>query len=307
MKSVSEIIRRATTGSFDDVFTEVECADVITELTNSNLRLFYLSDIEDKSFDTKGLAKLLRRNLGQYCFSRGKFQQYIDEGDVVSIGLDAASSLRDLDSNRIFEEFMICLLLEDRLHAPKLLSRPEILSASGRFKSQSDSIHILPSPEGTRAISFKMIFGTAKVHRFIDEAIPEVFEKIIAIDELKTDENYLVDEMLFNRSFDKDTTEYLSQLLKPSKARPDGKRVVRENAYGVFIGYSLDLDARSLSPDQHIDYIERKMRQDLKHFIPEIEKRICDAGLENNTFYFFFIPMNDAEDEKETIIREVLR
>ena len=166
---MAEILQKAmTSGSFDTVFTEVQHQESINQSSHCQMRLFYLSSIEDRAFDTTGLVKLLRRNLGHYFFSRGEISQFEKDDDIPSIGLEAASELRNLDYSRIFEEIMICYLLEDRLNAPKLLSRPEIISMSGKHEGISDCIHILPLGETDTAIKFQMIFGSANVHIFVD-------------------------------------------------------------------------------------------------------------------------------------------
>lgn len=304
---MAEILQKTMThGSFESVFTEVTHQESINCSSHSQVRLFYLSSIEDRAFDTNSLVKLLRRNLGQYFFSRGEIDEFKEDGDEYSIGLEAAAGLRTFDYSRIFEEIMICYLLEDRLNAPKLMSRPEIRSASGRYEGCSDSIHILSLGDTNDIVRFQMIFGTAKVHTFIDEALDDIFEKIAAISNSKQNERALVDSTLFGKHFNKETTAYLTQILTPSKGN-NGKRTISENAYGVFVGYKLNLRADNRSSDQFLSSIDDKMIQDIRHYAPLIRQRITDAGLDQNPFYFFFIPLNDAENEKTSIVEAILR
>lgn len=303
-----ETLKKAIpSGGFDTVFTEVEHQESVNQSSHSQIRLFYLSSIEDRSFDTTGLVRLLRRNLGHYFFSRGEINQFEKDDDVPSIGLEAASRLRSLDYSRIFEEIMICYLLEDRLNAPKLLSRPEIISVSGKYEGISDCIHLLPIEETATAIKFQMIFGSAKVQGFIEEALDDVFQKIITISSSKRNEKALVESTIFTKRFDQQTEEYLTQLLTPAKGGNPHKRTVGDNAYGVFIGYSLGLATENRSSDQFLFAIDKKMEQDIQHFAPLIRKKIEDVGLSQSPFYFFFIPLNDAETEKRSIVEAILR
>lgn len=305
---MAEILQQAMTkGNFDTVFTEVECQESINQSCHSKIRLFYLSSIDDRAFDTAGLIKLLRQNLGQYFFSRGEISQFVKEDDIPSIGLEAASGLRSYDYSRIFEEIMICYLLEEQLNAPKLLSRPEILAASGKYEGISDSIHILPIEESGEAIHFQMVFGSAKASTYIDDSLNDVFQKISAINAARRNEKALVESTIFSKNFDQRTTEYLARLLTPSKCGEDHRRTVSENAYGVFIGYTLGLEADNRSSEQFSLLIDRKMERDIQHFAPLIRKRIEEEGLTQNPFYFFFIPLNDAQVEKNSIIEAVLR
>lgn len=304
---MTEILQKAMThGRFDTVFTEVEHQVSINQSSQSQMRLFYLSSIEDRAFDTTGLVKLLRRNLGQYFFSRGEISQFEKDDDISSIGLDAASELRKLDYSRIFEEIMICYLLEDRVNAPKLMSRPEILSASGKYESVSDSVHFLLLEETGEVVRFQMVFGAAKVHEYIDEALDDVFKKIEAINTAKRDEKILVESTLFSKKFTPEAEEYLAKLLTPSKAGSN-KRTVGDNAYGIFVGYSLGLTTANRSSNQFFSAIDKKMERDIQHFAPLIQRRIESAGLSQNPFYIFFIPLNDAELEKNNIIEAALR
>lgn len=304
---MADILQRAMThGRFDTVFTEVTHKESVNQSSKSQMRLFYLSSIEDRSFDTAGLVKLLRRNLGHYFFSRGEISQFEKDDDVSSIGLDAASELRKLDYSRIFEEIMICYLLEDRMNAPKLMSRPEILSASGKYEGVSDSVHFLLLEETGEVVKFQMIFGAAKVHEYIDEALDDVFRKIETINTAKLDEKILVESTLFSKKFSPETEEYLAKLLTPTKAGSN-KRTIGDNAYGIFIGYSLGLTTENRSSDQFFSVIDKKMERDIQHFAPLIQQRIASSGLGHNPFYIFFIPLNDAEVEKNTIIEAALR
>ena len=305
---MAEILQQAMTrGRFDSVFTEVVHEESINESEHSKLRIFYLSSIEDRVFDTKGLVKLLRQNLGQYFFSRGEIKQFEQEDDVQSIGLEAASGLREQDYSRIFEEIMICYLLENKLGAPKLMSRPEILSASGKYEGNSDSIHFLPLGETPDAVRFQLVFGSAKVQGFIDTALDAVFQKIDAINHSKRDEKCLVESTLFTKSFSPETNEYLTHLLTPEKDGNTNKRTVSDNAFGVFIGYSLGMRADNRSTEDFLAAIDKKMVTDIQHYAPIIRERIKAAGLSQSPFYFFFIPLNDADNEKRSIIEDVLR
>ena len=305
---MAEILQQAMTrGQFDSVFTEVVHEESINESAHSKVRLFYLSSIEDRAFDTNGLVKLLRKNLGQYFFSRGEIKQFEQEDDVQSIGLDAASGLREQDYSRIFEEIMICYLLENKLGAPKLMSRPEILSASGKYEGTSDSIHFLPLEETADTVRFQLVFGSAKVQGYLDSVIDAVFQKIEAINRSKHDERSLVASTLFPKNFSPEICVYLANLITPEKGGKDRKRTISDNAFGVFIGYSLGIETDNRSTEEFLNAIDKKMVDDIQHYAPLIKKRIKDAGLNQNPFYFFFIPLNDAEAEKRSIIEDVLR
>ena len=77
-----EILQRTMRhGDFNALFTEIEHQESINQSCHFRVRLFYLSSIEDRAFDTTGLVKLLQRNLGQYFFSRGEIDQFEQAGN----------------------------------------------------------------------------------------------------------------------------------------------------------------------------------------------------------------------------------
>ena len=49
-----------------------------------------------------------------------------------------------------------------------------------------------------------------------------------------------------------------------------------------------------------------KLEQDAQQHAAYISQKIKDCGLENHAFYFYLLPLNDAEAEKKTIMQHVL-
>ena len=48
------------------------------------------------------------------------------------------------------------------------------------------------------------------------------------------------------------------------------------------------------------------MEQDAQAHAAYIAQKIKDNGLENHAFYFYLLPLNNAEAEKKTIMQHVL-
>ena len=99
------------------------------ELSNpSRLRLFHLN-IRNNGFTYEDLEKFLKRNLGQYVFSRAKRNNYKINGDEYSVGLDALQALKKDDGETIggiFKDLVNYVFLEIDLGAPKIYSRYEL-------------------------------------------------------------------------------------------------------------------------------------------------------------------------------------
>lgn len=123
---------------------------------------------------------------------------------------------------------------------------------------------------------------------------------LAAIKNGKAKERQMVDSTLFNHTYDNDTTELLRQILIPSKTR----QAAPDMAFGVFIGYSIDVEA----DDNDGFRVEcmKKMEADIKTAIPYIEQKVSDLNLGMHSYYFYFLPFNNAEVDKKLIMDELL-
>lgn len=79
-----------------------------------------------------------------------------------------------------------------------------------------------------------------------------------------------------------------------------------EVSYGVFLGYTLGLQAAGHTDDEYREMIQEKMELDAQQHAAYIAKKIKDNGLENHAFYFYLLPLNDAESEKKSVMEHVL-
>ena len=90
MKALSKTL---TSGNFDEVFIEVPHEEKLGLVNSEQLRLFHLN-VVDKAFSLKELQSFLRKNIGQYVFSRMRIEEYELSGDAYSVGLDAIELMR---------------------------------------------------------------------------------------------------------------------------------------------------------------------------------------------------------------------
>ena len=49
-----------------------------------------------------------------------------------------------------------------------------------------------------------------------------------------------------------------------------------------------------------------RMESDIKEAIPYIEKKVADLNLGMHSYYFYFLPSNNAEVDKKQIMDELL-
>ena len=75
-------------------------------------------------------------------------------------------------------------------------------------------------------------------------------------------------------------------------------------AFGIFIGYTLGITADN--NDEFRTESVKKMKADIQTVIPYIRKKIYELNLGMHSYYFYFLPFNDAENDKKEIMNELL-
>ncbi len=53
--------------------------------------------------------------------------------------------------------------------------------------------------------------------------------------------------------------------------------------------------------------IEKKMDADILYYAPQIRDRINKMGLQNRSFYIYVLPLDDAEEDKKSIMKKIMR
>jgi hypothetical protein len=76
--------------------------------------------------------------------------------------------------------------------------------------------------------------------------------------------------------------------------------------FGVFLGYSLGLDPNNYSTAAFRTEISRKMDAVIKAHVACITNKINAENLGTHSFYFYILPFNDADNEKQSIMNTVL-
>lgn len=299
-----ELDRTLKDSDFDAVFRKVQCDDDLNLKNKSGLNLYYL-DISDSSFDYIALNEYLFDSVGMYAYSRTQMKAFEDKKKVRNMGAKALRLMKangkpdEKGTGNELGEMLLFAFLEDGLHAPKLLSKVEISTTAKQFGSKSDCVHLLKRKVNGE-ISYQLVFGASCINGNFASAIDSAFEVLAAIKNGKAKERQMVDSTLFNHTYDNDTTELLRQILIPSKTR----QAAPDMAFGVFIGYSIDVEA----DDNDGFRVEcmKKMEADIKTAIPYIEQKVSDLNLGMHSYYFYFLPFNNAEVDKKLIMDELL-
>ncbi|QRN85822.1 DUF1837 domain-containing protein [Clostridia bacterium] len=290
---------------FDGVFSEVLHSEKLGLINPYQLRLFQLS-VVDNAFSFDALKKFLLKNIGQYIYSRERIKKYIDDEEIMLIGLKAVELMKERsngDCSWLGDELgdlMLYVFLEGILKAPKVFSKFDAPS-DGVLTTGTSGVHLLkPDAE---VPSFQMVFGKSSIVGDPKDSIDNAFVTLEAIKNDRSREMRLVESTAFDKEFTPEVAEYLKNIILPSKE----KRVSHDTAFGVFLGYSLGLDADKYTSAEFAINLESKMKLDIKSHVSYIVDKIKAAKMERYSFYFYFLPLNDADGEKQSIMQSILR
>ena len=291
---------------FNSVFSEVQGHEGL-KIPNSNcFRLFHL-EIKNSKFSYLGLHPFLQKNIGRYVFSRATIENYYLEGEAEAIGLRAIELLRtasdpnDNGAGGELGEILLYLFLEQKLNAPKLLSKIELKTSGNQYVFGSDAVHLLKI-DGKTIPSFQLVLGESKIKGDLKSAVDAAFKSIGAAEKNQENEIRLIEKNILAESFDAETTEFIKSLIVPSKR---DLSINVDNAFGIFLGYSLKMENSQNSNDDFRVQATKQMEQDLLDIAPYIEKKITKSGLSGYSFYIYLLPFNDASDDRAAIIQKL--
>ena len=250
-------------------------------------------------------------NFGTYAFSRAVVDKFSKAGNADAIINQAQRILRkkgaDIKgSGSELGELLNYVFSEEKLNAPKLMSRVELSNDGAQYDSKPDNIHLLPASVSGLPYH-QIVFGASSIVGDLKYAINNAFDRIIDIEQHQRDELGLVDNMILNtpadRFADADDIEFLKEMMVPV----EGKKMHRNTSYAVFLGYTIGLDPENYDPQDFPAILEDKILDDLKRHLPQIISKINGNHLSKRSFYFFIVPFNDAEEDKKNVMEDILK
>lgn len=292
---------------FDNIFTEVKHSESLGLINPEQLRLFHLN-VMNNEFVSDDLQAFIRKNVGRYVFSRAKLEQFKINDDLESIGLEAMAIMQknglpgQQNTGNALGEILLYAFLEQILDAPKIMSKVELVSTTNTHSSKCDGIHLL-SLDGYGQPYYQLVFGSSSVVGDIRDAIDQAFDAIMDIEQTNKNRLQLLEPSSLDRDFDSETAQQIKDVVFPKK----GSGIVRDTAYGVFIGYTLGLNPASYSTVQYQNVLNNKMDIDIKNHAAYIAQQINSYGLGTHSFYFYILPMNDADKDKSEIMEKAMR
>lgn len=288
---------------FDSVFKEVVRGQRLNLRNNNCLRLFCL-DISNNEFSYAGLHQFLQRNVGRYVFSRATIEQFIADGDADAIGLKAIELLRqankpeDDGAGGELGEMLLYLFLEQKLNAPKLLSKVELKTAKNQYVFGSDGVHLLPLGDKM----FQLVLGESKIKGDLKDAVDDAFKSIQKVSNDTGNEIRLIERNVLAESFDPEMTELIKSIIVPSKR---DLSIAVDNAFGVFLGYTLGIDSNGYSNADFRLAVDTQIANDLKSIAAYIENKINKLNMSGYSFYFYILPFNNASKDRATVIQKL--
>ena len=281
--------------NFKNVFIKVTDEKLQDDKTSS-LEIYRLN-IKSGKFRFYDLIDFLSDNLNKYVFSRTQIEEYKSKLKESRMGMDALKTFsKSVESSKedALGELLIYIFLEQVLKAPKLMSTIEL--SEGKVKS--DGVHLLVLKERDRIIN-QIVFGASNILDDYEAAIDRAFDKIFEIDKASNNGLKIINSEILYSKFDKEEASYLKSIIVPSDYNSE-----YENAYGLFIGYTLSLKGKSTP---NIDEIEKQLKKDIEKMTKYIKNKIKTNKLEGNDFYIYIIPFNEASKDKVAVIDRMIK
>lgn len=231
---------------------------------------------------------LSRQNMGKLLADQSRMMEFADK-------VKAQFKTPDPNAGE-GGELLLYSFLEGHLGAPKILSKMELKTSVEHYVHGTDGVHLLQVADD----DYQLIFGESKMYgdavaqvgssakRGIKAAFSsmgKVQEDAFAFD------TWLVESELLKESLEQEKVELLASILLPSVQGPSP--IQKSNAFGVFIGYELDVTKfpfADLTPAD-IEKQLRKLAQDaIAAEVETIKKEVTDRGLGGYHFHMYAVP-----------------
>jgi len=286
--------------SFDKVFVEMKLPFLEGVHQPNEFRAYHLS-IQDHSFVMERLKSLLKKNIGNYVFTRMMIDRYMKNQDEASINLDAMEAIRkhkDLSADDI-ANILLYLFLEHVLKAPKIMSGYELLD-SGRF--DFTGIHLLNRKDMKGEDFYQLVLGTSCLSGGLELAIKESIDRLGQISRKRSTAIRLVDGIDLNQKFLPSQVAFLKSVLVPEG--PDAP--LPETGFGLFIGYRPDVTIPDALTREKISSLVKTMEEEIAESIPTIKESIKRNGLADSSVYLYLVPFNDPEKDVGSIFDDFM-
>ena len=277
---------------FKETFFELSHSFSLNLSRNNHIKLFTL-DILNNKFEYTNIKLLYKLFLTDYIISNNMQLSYNEIDEIRLMFYDAMMETKKIKNYKYHAlgNLLLFTFLEHVLEAPKLFNSIT-LSKNNSF---SQAVHIL----NVNGLNTQLIFGTAEIINDLNSAINNAFNQILKIEtNLSEEKNIIINSQNLNYEFDAKTAEIIKNIIIPREnhdLRP-------ENAFSILIGYSLCGVDKSLNINEYKIALHEKLLKDIHNSTQTINDKINSLNLNGYSFYIYFIPFNNAELDKLSIV-----
>lgn len=297
------------TGQFTNTFEEVKHLETLKLVNHNCLKIYELS-IANNNFNYDNLKNLIINNIKNYVFSRKEVNNALENDESDQLYDRAIKKFREIHNNDDkgaggeLGELLLYIFLESDLKAYKLLSKMELKTSKNDYIKGSDGIFLYENNFDDFNI-YNLIIGEAKLKNDLADGITDAFDSIMNHLSNTDFENGLINEHIFKETFSDEEAQKLRSLIVPSPQ--DYKHNISKNrAFGIFLGYSLNLDTKKASNIEAMRIINEKIATDIKLIASKLNKKIELKKLENYSFYIYILPFNKVDEDRKKIMEDIL-
>ncbi|WP_341878082.1 DUF1837 domain-containing protein [Defluviitalea saccharophila] len=291
------------------MFIQIE-HDFSLDLVNENKLNIYHLRVENRKFIYRDLIGFCEGNIIQYVFNRNVVRQANTIAEIQKLFNQARKKFREVKENNDkgaggeLGELLLYLFLESHLKAPKLLSKMEIKTTRNQYVYGADGVHLYFTKDDEGKPIYQFIIGESKIKNDILDASRIAFDSIKkTIDEIDI-ETCLVSGEILKEVCSKEEAEAIIQMILPSEDVSD-KIAIHEKAVGIFIGYTGSYD-EDIANSVWNKTLNEKIKKDIERAVSTIKNKIEDLKLKGYSFYCYFLPLNNAEEDRKDILNNIL-
>lgn len=299
--------RSSNDTGFNDTFEMKYLKDL--KLPNDNYLKIYALPISNSKFDYKRLKEIVANNIINYVYSRREIKEAFDKNVATGLIIKALNKFRELKNEKDngngaeLGEILLYLFMECDLNAPKILSKMELKTNKNDYVKGADGVFLHSyNKEGHKI--FDLIIGEAKIENNISKAIIDAVDSIKEHLKQEDFEVDLVNENIFKEKFDLDEAEELKKIIVPSNINQ--KDIITNKAFGIFIGYSINVNVDNISNIEAIEIIEKEIEKNSDTIVQNLKKKIDENKWNRYSFYVYILPFNNAKEDRKEIMKYIL-
>lgn len=282
---------------------------LVYENDNDTKKLkFFCPLIDANSLNYDGLIVALRDAAGHYCLSRRTWNEYVNK--PMQLSHLVREKFRRTETNKgELGELLLFSFLESDLKAPKLLTKMELKTNPNMYFNGADGVHYLKLANG----DFQLIFGESKAYEDLGDGISAAIGSIFKFknDAIKDDESGQVRGITFEKgllnahltaeTFSEQECAFLKSLIYPKATQ--GFCV--DTAFAVFVLYNIQIpdEQKSKSNIEFRSWLFDGLKKAITELLPSILKEISDKQLSGHSFYFYIVPFENMEENRDIVLR----